>query len=233
VKLEIRQILRLKREGSYKKPENLPIEKEYQILVNGDFVSTVTLTPSQEREFLVGHLYSNGVIEKADQIRDFTIVGQRFLVEADLSSGEPYSGGDKKEEPDWTVAASSIRDNLNSALDSELYLKTGGTHTSALCREDSTLTSAEDVGRLNTLDKIFGWGLLQKVDMKCCYAVTSGRITSHTVRKAARAKVPLLASKGAVTSLAVDLAQKWGLTLVGFVREERMSVYTLSDRIRR
>ena len=93
------------------------------------------------------------------------------------------------------------------------------------------LVTAEDVGRLNTLDKAFGWGTLRGLDLASCYAVTSGRITSATVEKVSRFGVPLVASKGAVTSLAVEMAEEKGMTLVGFARKARMNVYVGRDRV--
>jgi len=223
------QVLRLKKEGLRSHEEFLPLEEEFQIFVNEDLFATVGVTPSQMKEFAVGHLYTQGAICHASQIIDLSICDHWIRVMMDPVS-QSESGTD---ETNWTVGASSILANMRSALDSDLYSLTGGSHTSALCRGDDILIGAEDVGRLNTLDKTVGWALLAGVDLKSCYVVTSGRITGKTVKKAVHAGVFLVASKGAVTSLAVELARERGVTLVGFVRDERMNLYSETDRVGR
>jgi len=222
----------MKEGKSFPLSENIPHEEEFEIFINDDHFSKVTITPFQEREFLVGHLYSKKALENKDQIKNLKLVDNRFQIEIDpLPEGEPSYSREMQIDPAWKVPVHSIQTTLKSTLDSELYLKTGGTHSSSLCKGDVILASAEDVGRLNTLDKILGWGILNNVNLKNCYVVTSGRITSHTMEKLMHAGIPLTASKGAISSLAVELAQKRNLTLVGFVREERMSVYTSADRV--
>lgn len=224
-----RQVLRLEKEGLHPHVEFLPLEEEFRIFVNEDLFATVGVTPSQMKEFAVGYLYTQGAICHAGQIIDLSIHDRRIQVMMDPAS--PSESG--TDETNRTVGASSLLANMRFALDSDLYSLTGGTHTSALCRGDDILIRAEDVGRLNTLDKILGWALLAGVDLKSCYVVTSGRVTGNTVKKAVRVGVFLVASKGAITSLAVELAREGGVTLVGFVRDERMNLYSGTDRVSR
>ena len=216
--------------------ERMPREVELDILVNGALFAKATLTPSLEREFVAGHLRYQGLIENGSQIRSLKVEGHKAMAEIDSRSEKglgcsPLSGDDENARAGWTVRADWILANLLFTLDSDLYRKTGGTHTSSLCRGEAILVTAEDVGRLNTLDKVFGWALLNGVDLHECYVATSGRITSHTMRKVIRSEVPLVASKGAVTTLAVDMAEAEGVTLVGFARENRISVYAGASRI--
>ncbi len=223
------QVLRLEKEGLRSHEEFLPLEEEFRIFVNEDLFATVVVTPSQMKEFAVGHLYAQGAICHAGQIIDLSI--QNRQIRAMMGQVSPSESG--TDETNRTVGASSLLANMRSAIDSDLYSLTGGTHTSALCRGDDILIRAEDVGRLNTLDKILGWALLAGVDLKNCYVVTSGRITGTAVKKAVHAGVFLVASKGAVTSLAVELARERSVTLVGFVRDERMNLYSGTDRVSR
>ena len=235
--IQIHKVLRLDRNTVAEKPENLPVEREFSIFVNDDLFTTTMITPSLEREFVAGHLLSEGIIERISQIKELKIEDQNVwaLIDPVHPSVRPSktseSSGAAKTGQGWKVSKLDVLGNLKSTLSSELHLKTGGTHTSALCLGKKILVSAEDVGRLNTLDKVFGWGLLEGVDLNRCYVVTSGRITGRTVKKVARFKVPFVASKGAVTTLAAELAEERDLTLVGFAREERMSVYTGRSRI--
>ncbi len=231
-----RKTLRIEDGEIFEIEERMPREVELDILVNGDLFAKVTLTPSLEREFVAGHLRYRGLIENGSQIKSLKIEGHKAMAEID-SRSEKGLRSDNLDEVDenaragWTVRADWILSNLAATLDSELYKKTGGTHTSSLCRGEAILATAEDVGRLNTLDKAFGWGILRGLDLGSCYAVTSGRITSATVEKASRFGVPLVASKGAVTTLAVEMAERRGMTLVGFARKARMNVYVGRDRV--
>jgi FdhD protein len=227
--------------------EQMPVEVELDIFANGALFAKATLTPSMEREFVAGHLRYRGLIEEGCEIRSLKVEGGKAWAEIDLRSEKAQEAetARKRCEADgrvgldwdgisrsgWTVRADWILSNLIATLDSELYKKTGGTHTSSLCRGETILATAEDVGRLNTLDKAFGWGILQGQDLGKCYVVTSGRITSHTIEKVSRFGVPLVASKGAVTTLAVEMAERRGMTLVGFARNTRMNVYVGEDRV--
>ncbi|HPR67410.1 MAG TPA: formate dehydrogenase accessory sulfurtransferase FdhD [Methanothrix sp.] len=222
--------------------ERMPREVELDVFVNGALLAKASLTPSMEREFVAGHLWYRGLIENGSQIRSLKIEGSRawaeigprtdtgLSIEAARKTGEGHET-DETVNAYWTVRADRILENLIATLDSDLYNKTGGTHTSSLCLANAILATAEDVGRLNTLDKAFGWGILQGLDLTSCYVVTSGRITSATIEKVSRFGVPLVASKGAVTTLAVEMAERRGMTLVGFARKTRMNVYVGEDRV--
>ena len=236
MKYQARKTLRIEDGRIFEIEERLPKEVGIDIFANGDLFAKATLTPAMEREFVAGHLRYRGLIEDASQIRSLKIEGQNAWAEIDTEC-EKGLRCDNLGEVDgtagvgWTVKADWILSNLAATLDSELYKKTGGTHTSSLCRGESILATAEDVGRLNTLDKAFGGGILRGVDLGGCYVVTSGRITSATIEKVSRFGVPLVASKGAVTTLAVEMAERRGMTLVGFARKTRMNVYVGRDRV--
>ncbi|KQC13685.1 MAG: hypothetical protein APR56_04965 [Methanosaeta sp. SDB] len=233
VKYLTRKTLKIEDGEIFEIEEQMPVEVELEIFANGALFAKATLTPSMEREFVAGHLWYRGLIEDASQIRSLKIEGHNAWAVIDPRSemGLGSETASKAGEADWTVRADWILSNLVATLDSELYKKTGGTHTSSLCRGETILATAEDVGRLNTLDKVFGWGILRGLDLGSCYAVTSGRITSATVEKVSKFNVPLVASKGAVTTLAVEMAEKRGMTLVGFARKMRMNVYVGRDRV--
>ena len=235
MKFVTREIVRLEGGGARDYTEKLPVEREIRIIVEGKLSTTATITPNQVFEFLIGHLYAKGVIDCVSQILEIREEGDLraeyfYTVKvSDHSSGK--SSPDKLNE-EIQVDYRSILAVLRSALDTHLYRETGGSHSSALCQENEMLCSAEDVGRLNTIDKIIGHALLSDLDIRKCYIVTSGRITKSTVEKAVLAGTQLVASKGAVTSLAAQLANISGITLVGFTRESRMSIYTWPDRVK-
>ena len=113
-----------------------------------------------------------------------------------------------------------------------LFSLTGGCHAALLADSDgNVLASAEDVGRHNALDKAIGEAANKNVDLSRAIAVLSGRMGFDLVVKCLRVRIPVMASVSAPSSLAFDLCQAAGATLLGFVRGERHEVYCGDDRL--
>ncbi|ODA43390.1 Formate dehydrogenase chain D [Thermodesulfovibrio sp. N1] len=113
-----------------------------------------------------------------------------------------------------------------------LFKKTGCIHAAGLADENNILFIAEDVGRHNAVDKVIGWALLNKISFKRKIMLVSGRISSEMVLKTAKWKIPMIVSRTAPTSLAVELADKVNLTIIGFLRGNRFNIYTSPERIK-
>ena len=134
---------------------------------------------------------------------------------------------------DLTVDASVVLESVRqlSTL-AKTFRETGGVHIAALfSAKGELMTSAEDVGRHNAVDKVIGAGGLSKLDFKNCFLALSGRLTGDMVLKAARMGIPLVASLAAAIDSGIEAAQLTGVTLSGFVRGKRINIYTHPERI--
>ncbi|NYT02132.1 MAG: sulfurtransferase FdhD, partial [Methanosarcinales archaeon] len=108
-----------------------------------------------------------------------------------------------------------------------------GTHSVGLFSQGGQAAIiAEDIGRHNALDKAIGHCLSHDQPLEDLFAASTGRISSDMALKCSRAQIPLIVSRGATTSLALAIAEKTGLSIVGFARGRRMNVYTNSHRIK-
>ena len=115
----------------------------------------------------------------------------------------------------------------------KIFNKTGGIHAAGLFNTDGQLLAVrEDVGRHNALDKLIGWGLLAgKMPFHENILVVSGRVSYEIIQKALAAGIPIVVAVGAPSSLAVDLANNFDMTLVGFVKSDVFNIYSGETRI--
>jgi len=98
--------------------------------------------------------------------------------------------------------------------DTELHKKTHATHSCFLMREGEIIFEAEDIGRHNAIDKAVGWAVRRGISTQKCILYTSGRMPVDMVRKVIRAGIPVMVSKEAPTSAGIQMAEKYGLTLI-------------------
>jgi FdhD protein len=174
----------------------------------------ITLTAGARRNFMTTS--ACGVCGKAS-IHDICVLPAEPLA-ADAARFAP------------TVLA-TLPEKLRDAQ--RVFSRTGGLHAAGLFTGDGDLIAVrEDVGRHNAVDKVVGWALLNgQLPLSGHILLVSGRASFELVQKAVLAGIPLLAAVSAPSSLAVDLAEEAGLTLVGFLRGPSMNVYSGADRL--
>jgi FdhD protein len=135
---------------------------------------------------------------------------------------------------DFQVSAASL-EGLPDALVAEqaVFEQTGGLHASGLFDATGQIMAVrEDVGRHNALDKLIGSRLMRdEIPLSAHGIMVSGRASFELMQKAMMAGCPLLAAVGAPSSLAVELAQEFGITLVGFLKRDRFNIYSRPDRV--
>lgn len=225
------------------------------------FVSILCL-PNLLKELVVGHLLGEGLVSSVDEISgvDFAeenkcyVTLQKTDVKKHVIISKPFarlivsacgSVGYKslselldtlevKTLPSWQVKAKTISECVRRLnMLAEIFKKTGSVHIATLFKRDGELiVSAEDVGRHNAVDKVIGSAALSRQDLGKCLLALSGRLTGDIVLKAARVGVPIVASRAGAVDSGVEVAEKTGVTLIGFVRGNRMNVYGYPKRIR-
>lgn len=220
------------------------------ITVNGRELATFMCTPHQLDWQGVGFLFNEGIITTADEIatlhisdshcvdvwltHDFT-PPERLIVTAGCGGGVTFDDLSTQHAP-LTETLHAGPDTLAGLmrqlhLGAERYQRSRGIHTAVLATPSDILLQVEDLGRHNCLDKLAGAALLQGISTRGHILLSSGRISSEMVNKARRMGTPIVCSRTSPTSLSVALADAWNITIVAYLRQDRMRIYTHPERV--
>lgn len=227
--------------------ECLVQEQALEICMEGKHVAMQWRTPGRDAELAAGFCLTAGLVSR-DAFRDNGIriaaSERRVDVQAPEGAPPPPPGGRihtpeqamehiPPVESGVTVTAEHLWAMHRDLVDNQrLWNATGGAHAAGLFRPDGELIVVrEDVGRHNALDKVIGYCLLNSVIMRECVLALSCRATFEMALKAARAGFSVVACVSAATSTAVHLCSALNITIAGFVRRDRMVVYTYPSRI--
>jgi FdhD protein len=229
-------------DGRFKQSETgVAIEKELPIYINGRHLVTASITPAMETEFVIGYLFDQGFIDSPEDVTSLEIDGSAARVQlkdgskfAGNSAGTSYrlvSGGGRVAYADVAglpviksrqkISRQLLFRAMNTLFETaQMYRETEGVHAAGLFTTAGDLVCiVEDIGRHNTVDKVIGYALLNKVDCGNTFLVSTGRMASEMVTKVCRAGIPVAATKTAVTDKGQEISRKHGLTIIGFLRD--------------
>jgi FdhD protein len=225
-------------------------EVRLTLAINGERVLSLSCTPLMVRELVVGFVMTEGIAEGICTERMSIVYGGDEVSVDVHAEGEVRAEGGTvtsgcvggisyarrrttlaRTDP-LRIAASALRDLFHRFQHrSDLYNATGCIHSAALADTEEMLAFAEDIGRHNAVDKAIGLAILEGVEFGGKLLLASGRLSSEIVSKCAAWGIPLVASRTAPTALALSIAEESGITVAGFVRGDRMNVYTHPERI--
>ncbi|MGE5404988.1 MAG: formate dehydrogenase accessory sulfurtransferase FdhD [Candidatus Saccharibacteria bacterium] len=231
-------------------------EYPLSVSVNGRELVTLMCTPQNLENLAVGFLAGEGFIQSYDEILDIRLDREQKTIFIKINQTTPAAESitpkkylttglgkgptfnllnlDKVAhiQGEYEVPPADILTLMGQLQEnSELHRLTGGVHTAALAQDGKIIVQRDDIGRHNAVDKVVGYCLQNKVDLKDKLLLVSGRISSEIAYKASNLGIQILISRSAPTSLAVSIAEELGLTLVGFTRGSRFNIYTHPHRV--
>ncbi|HEY5674236.1 MAG TPA: formate dehydrogenase accessory sulfurtransferase FdhD [Malonomonas sp.] len=224
-----------------------PVVEEYplRLRVNGHDLATLVCSPQQLNFLLAGFFRLQGFVATLDEILSLGVCQDFGLAEVRIAGQLPErllptltSGcgtGITYNLPESLLNSSAERSYSNERLlrlmkelnqKADRYRNHGGIHSAAIGDESGLLLYAEDIGRHNTLDRLAGEAWFKNIDLQDKMLVSSGRISTEMVAKAARLGIGLIASRTSPTDKAIKLCQQAGITLVGYLRGNSLEIYS-------
>lgn len=221
-------------------------EKAITLNIENSGQFTLMCTPDNVKKLAAGFLYTQGIIkniediDKISQHKNIVNIILKHPRILDNNFIKSSTGGIISTIDEELIIAPTLFINykiLFSVMQElqkkqKLFKITGGAHAAAIFSADGKIISCcEDIGRHNALDKVIGECLLTKKNLPGCGVVLSGRVSLEMVNKAAKAGVEIIAAVSAPSSLAIQAAEKYNITLCGFVRNDKINIYSHPIRI--
>lgn len=228
-----------------------PVAEEVplSIFINGRHFATAMISPQMRKEFVAGHLYSERIVSAVEEIESIEVEGDvaRAIVANPIRAIVPRRpivsgcGGiasflDESKLPriksDLTINKKQAQEAMKAISLSQTHIATGGVHSVGLFDQSGPVSIIEDIGRHNALDKAIGSLILREggFDLGRTFAACTGRVSSDMALKCSVAGIPIVVSRGATTTLAITIAQRTGLGIIGFLRGKRLTVYSNPQR---
>lgn len=226
-------------------------EQPLTIVANGVELATFMCTPQKLDYLTVGFLAFEGIIKGPEAIRDLDVDPENGVVEVELTTelvrpqkriftsgcgmGLTFTLRTSNYPPlhqNLTLTPQQIFPLMQRLFEgATMYQASRGIHAAALSDGEQLLLLAEDVGRHNALDKILGEALMKGMRTEGRLLLTTGRISSEMLRKAAFMRAPVAISRTSPTTLSIEAAKRLGITVLGYVRRNSFNVYTHPERL--
>jgi FdhD protein len=228
------------------------LEAPVSLTVNGEVWLTFMCTPTDLEFLAAGFLFNEGVIGSREEIASIRVCPTKDNIDVWLNHGADQprqwkrtsgctggitSADETSLKPVIQNGAILSPDQIGALIDhlfeaQQLYREVGGVHTSMLSDGQTVWVLGEDIGRHNSLDKIAGRCLLEGIELGRKILVTTGRISSEMLQKSARLGAAIVVSRTSPSSLSIEMAERFGITLIGYARRDRFNLYTHPGRIR-
>jgi FdhD protein len=216
--------------GCKQAAERIVRETALTISINGRQYATAMILAGMEKEYVTGHLFAQGIIRRATDILELTVKYNTVEVSLKEYPGKKHTVS--KIHSDLKVSRDSIFTCVRAILKSEIFAETEAVHSAGLFLEGKEpVCIAEDLGRHHALDKVIGFGLLHGIDFSRTVATSTGRQPTEMINKYLNCGIPIIATKGVPTTMAIEIAEKTGITIAGLVRGETMVIYSHPERI--
>ena len=226
-------------------------ETPIALTINGEDWLSFMCSPVDLEALAVGFLFNEGLIHSKDEIASVRVCASRDNVDVWLhhaveqprrwQRASGCGGGMCTAPPQFehhispngfTLTPEQVLALMNMLYENQqLHRQVGSTHTSAISDGRSILICTEDIGRNNTLDKLSGHILLDGLKAAQRILLTTGRISFEMLQKAARIEAAVVISRTSPTSLSVEMADRMGITIIGYVRQNKFSIYTHPERV--
>lgn len=214
-------------------------EEKFSLFLNGSHFADLVASENQTEELGAGFVICQGLSNSVDKV---AVEGHRIRVSA------PIKGNIEKEivttgsigvirhppapvNSGQTVTVDEVY-AITREIVTDLWRRTGGVHCSVLFHKGRIIARSSDVGRHNTVDKVVGHAVLNRIPLGECVLGCTGRQPRDMVVKYAHAGLPVVISRAATTDRGIAAAKEFGITLICFSRQERFTVYTNHRRIR-
>lgn len=222
------QIEKIEKDVDLSLMDEVIVEYPIEIYVNGEKFKRLTLTPVEIENFVIGHLYSENLINSISDIKNLKTEENKAYVELDEEKSQKMIREIKNQTIDREELFEFSKRFQN---ESEIFKRTGGAHSCALVKNYQIIKFEEDVSRSNAVDKLIGYILKNEINLSDKFIFTSCRISEIILEKISNIGFNLLVSQSCPTSFAVDLAREKNINLIGFARGERFNIYKKNENL--
>jgi len=212
-------------------------EDTFRLFLNDIPLAQIIASPAQLQELGAGFVVCEGLAPTVSEVRVFghevhVRAASRAKIDYELRSSGCIGirGVPQPVRSALTIDRAQVSLIIRE-IEAEAWRKTGGVHCSVLFQDGSLVAKSSDIGRHNTLDKVVGYAVLHGLDLANCIVGCTGRQPAGMISKLAHAGIPLVISKAAATDAGILLAERCQITLIGFARGERFTIYSHPERI--